>query len=385
MATLLWVSIALIVYTYAGYPVLVALLSKLRKRPTCPVANVMPHSVSILIAAFNEESTIQRRVQELVDSLEDIPANKEIILVSDGSTDNTAELARAVGNKMVQVIELGQNTGKSAAIARARDIAVGEVLVFADARQSWRKDAMRNLLARFSDPTIGAVGGELVLSTSDGVSGGIGLYWTYEKWIRRSESRLHSTVGVSGAIAAVRRELYRPPAAGTVLDDVYWPLLVVMQGRRVAFEENALAFDSLPVNPREEFSRKVRTLAGNFQLAALLPSALVPVMNPICWQFWSHKMLRLLAPWALIAILISSAILAGPLYRLLFASQAVFYGCAVLGLMSRNRIPNKLLSLAGSFVLLNAAAIAGFWIWVTGRTAQSWRKTTYRPDTGVSQ
>src|SRR5207248_2251639 len=132
----------------------------------------------------------------------------------------------------------------------------------------------------FADPEVGAVSGDLTL-TSAGVLGGVGLYWRFEKWLRKKESRLWAQVGVSGSISAVRRKLFRPIPRGTILDDVYWPMQVVLQGYRVVHDSEACAFDRLPPRPGDEFRRKVRTLAGNIQLLTLLPALLLPWRNPV--------------------------------------------------------------------------------------------------------
>jgi len=205
---------------------------------------------------------------------------------------------------------------------------------------------------------------------------GVGLYWRYEKWLRRAESRLHSTVGVSGSIAAVRRELFQPIPRGILLDDVYWPLQVVMQGYRVVHDERARAYDCLPERARDEFRRKVRTLSGNYQLVSALPQLLSPRRNPIWVQFVSHKMLRLLVPWLLIGVFLSSALLHGWPYQLAFWAQLLLFGAALLGLtgVSRSRIAQT----AASFVTLNAAAWLAFWVWVSGGSAAAWSKVHYQ-------
>jgi biofilm PGA synthesis N-glycosyltransferase PgaC len=284
----------------------------------------------------------------------------------------------------VRVIELPVNQGKAVGLSEGCAAAVHPIVVLADARQRWDEDALRFLLEDFADPSVGAVSGELILESQPGVIAGVGLYWRYEKWIRKAESRLHSTAGLTGAICAVRRWLFRPVPAGTVLDDVYWPMRVVLQGSRVVFDGRAQAFDRLPSRPRDEFRRKVRTLAGNYQLVGLLPRSVVPWRNPIWWQFVSHKLLRLVVPWALIVALVSSFFLRGSVYRDAFWCQVGFYGLGVAGLsrwIGRGRVP----AAAGSFLVLNAAAWMAFWVWLTGRTSRSWRKVAYesRPQEGV--
>jgi len=205
----------------------------------------------------------------------------------------------------------------------------------------------------------------------------VGLYWKYEKWLRRKESQLHSTVGVTGAIAAVRRRLFRPIPTGTLLDDVFWPLHVALQGFRVVHESRSKAFDGLPDKVRSEFRRKVRTLTGIYQLLMVLPAALVPWRNPVWLQFLSHKVFRLVVPWAMIGLFCVNLFLSGPVYTLILWSQVVFYALALLGCSGSIAARFRLAATITSFVLLNAAAWAAFWNWIFGRATRSWVKVGY--------
>jgi hypothetical protein len=184
-------------------------------------------------------------------------------------------------------------------------------------------------------------------------------------------------VGVSGSIAAVRRELFRPIPAGTLLDDVYWPLCVAMAGRRVVHDERAVAWDRHPDCPRDEFRRKVRTLSGNYQLFARLPAALLPWRNPLWVQLVSHKLCRLLVPWALIAALVLSARLPGWSYSAAFWGQVVAYAVAVAGMREPVGARFRPSAVGASFLLLNAAAWVAFWVWISGRASRSWTQARY--------
>jgi cellulose synthase/poly-beta-1,6-N-acetylglucosamine synthase-like glycosyltransferase len=305
----------------------------------------------------------------------EIPA--EIIVVSDGSTDGTAAIARTFADRGVRVLEQAVNQGKAAAINLAAGLARYEILVLADVRQTWSPNAIEHLLTNFSDPSVGAVGGELVLESRSGALHGVGLYWRFEKWLRARESAVHSTVGVSGAICAVRRSLLPSIPAGTILDDVYWPLCIAMQGYRTVHEQRACAFDVLPERATDEFRRKVRTLSGNFQLVQRLPAALSPWHNPVSWQLCSHKLIRLGVPWALVAMFITSAALPEPVYLFAFWAEACFFGLALVGILSARVRRLKPASVAASFTILNAAAWCAFWVWIFGRAAHSWHKTIY--------
>lgn len=371
-----WVCTACVVYPYLFYPLVISWMARLWGRPVRPSGR-FSGSISMVLAVYNEESSINRRLDELTSLIAGYACEGEIIVVSDGSTDRTAMLANSHAKGLVRVLELPINSGKAAALTLGCAAAKGDVVVFADVRQRWASDVLEQLLLNFADSKVGAVGGDLIVETDSGLMSGVGLYWRYEKWLRRTESRIHSTVGVSGAISAVRRRLFCPIPKGTLLDDVYWPLRVAMQGYRVIHEEKAFAFDRLPENAGDEFRRKVRTLTGNFQLLTRLPGALLPWRNPIWFEFLSHKIMRLVVPWALLVMLVTSVLLPEPLYRFAFLSQLAFYFLGVIGILQGARSRWWLISGAGSFIVLNVAAWLAFWVWLTGRSVTSWKKAQY--------
>lgn len=371
-----WLSVACVLYAYFFYPMLVALVA--RSWQHVSVSDVQfPVSVTVVLTVYNEESSVVRRIDEFVTLLSAAGCHGELIVVSDGSTDTTVDKVKSHASEVVRLVEITVNVGKAAALSRGCGEAKGEILVFADARQRWAGNALTHLLANFNRPEVGAVSGELILESESGVMAGMGLYWQYEKWLRRNEGLIHSTVGVSGSICAVRRELFRSIPQGTLLDDVYWPMNVVMQGYRVVHDETAIAFDRLPAKANDEFRRKVRTLSGNFQLVALLPEILLPWRNPIWIQFISHKIFRLLVPWALLAALLTSAFLKGGFYRTIFAAQLFFYLVGIAGVIFGERVNSRYLSVVTSFLVLNTAAWFGFWKWVTGQSAGTWGKVRY--------
>jgi poly-beta-1,6-N-acetyl-D-glucosamine synthase len=376
MAVCFWLSVACVVYAYAGYPLLLALLAKIRPRPVR--TECFTGRTSIVVAAYNEQASIRVRLSELISSMAASGIEGEIIVVSDGSTDHTAEIAREFERSSVRVLELPSNRGKAAALDAGCVAAQNEIIVFADTRQSWTPGTLSFLLENFLDARVGAVSGDLVLERAPGVLAGVGLYWRYEKWVRRLESDVYSTVGVTGAISAVRRVLFRPIPQGTLLDDVYWPLQVAMQGFRVIHESRAKANDVLPDRVSDEFRRKVRTLCGNYQLLTRLPSALLPWRNPIWFQFYSHKVLRLIVPWAFLIALVSSFLLDGLLYQFAFGAQVAMYGISFAGLFSKVARRSRLVTAVSSFLMLNMAAWVAFWVWCFGGAAKSWSKADYR-------
>jgi len=375
-----WVSLGCVAYTYLVYPLLLGVVAKWRPRPVHPVGTA-PCSFSVVLAVRNEAPLIDRRLRELLRLASATGLAAEIIVVSDGSDDETAVVARTFDKHLVRVLELPESRGKAAALTAGCAAARCEILVFADVRQTWASDALTALLRNFADPTVGAVSGDLIVESVPGVMAGIGLYWRLEKWMRRKESEIASLVGVTGAISAVRRELFRPIPEGTLLDDVYWPLRVAMDGGRVVHDPQAHAYDCLPPRALSEFRRKVRTLSGNLQLLTRLPSALLPWRNPLWFQLVSHKLMRLVVPWALLAILLTSALLPGAPFAWLLGGQLFCYALAALGLTRAVGPRSRLAAGAGSFLVLNGAAALALWVWLSGRSARSWRKVAYASGT----
>jgi poly-beta-1,6-N-acetyl-D-glucosamine synthase len=375
---LFWLSVATVVYVYVLYPIVVWMLASLRReRSGSSAQSARTTAFSVVLVVHNEAARIKGRLDELVALIVSTGLPAELIAVSDGCTDGTAELARCHQSSLVRVVELSEKVGKAQALTRGCEAAKGAILVFADARQSWAADSLQRLLENFNRSEVGAVSGEVMVDAPPGALSGVGLYWRYETWLRRNEGRLHSTVGVTGPICAVRRELFRPIPRGVLLDDVYWPLQVVMQGRRVICDSRALAYDRLPRHLRGEFHRKVRTLSGNFQLAAILPEAFLPWRNPIWVQYVSHKLLRLVVPWMLMAMFLASGLLDGPLYRTAFVGQLLFYGLALAALADGPLSRWRVAATTASFVVLNAAAWLAFWMWICGRADRTWKKVAF--------
>jgi poly-beta-1,6-N-acetyl-D-glucosamine synthase len=339
MEVLFWSALVTVLYVYIGYPAILAAWARLAPRPVHRSA-VTP-TISIVIAARNEAPALHTRLQNLLTA--DYPADRlQIIVVSDGSTDETADILNGFAGRVDSV--LLPPGGKARALNVGVAFARHEVLVFTDARQVFAPDALRALVAPFADPSVGGVSGELLLDCESGdadstIGEGVGAYWRYEKWLRRHESVIGSIVGSTGAIHALRRELWQPLPAETILDDVLAPMQAVLSGARVIFEGSARAYDRVAGVASAEFQRKTRTLAGNYQILRLQPRLLIPFVNPVWIQFVSHKLGRLVVPYALCALLVASAALAASnwFYAAAFASQLGFYGLASYGAVLERR------------------------------------------------
>ena len=375
MTVLFWISALIVGYVYVGYPCLLAGWARIAdRRPLrTPFGDGAWPPISIIVAARNEAARLAARVGNLL--AQDYPGAREIVVVSDGSADSPAAALAPLLGHQVRLIELpagGKPLALNAGVAASR----GEILVFADARQQFAPGALRALVSNFSDPAVGGATGELVLdceqSDNDTAVGeGIGLYWKYEKWLRRNEARVWSVLGATGAIYALRRSCWHPLPAGTLLDDVLAPMRAVLDGCRIVFDEQAVAFDRASADAAAESRRKTRTLAGNYQILAQEPRLLLPFVNPVWVQYASHKIGRLVVPWALIALLVSSIALAPahPVYALAMAAQGIFYGGALAGALFEAR--ERFARVAFTFVMMNVSAVAGLLALRRGR--EVWR------------
>lgn len=366
MKLLFWSSLFLVFFAYAGYPIWLYVRARLWPRPILR-APIVP-SVTIVVAVHNEARALPAKLHNLARL--DYPRDRlEIVIVSDGSTDETNDFLAAWENPRQRAIILPTHSGKASALNHAVAAAHGEIIVFTDARQTIAADGLKNLVADFADPTVGCVSGALMIGENAAATSanGMGLYWRLEKSIREWEALAGSTVGASGAFYAVRKELLVALPQGTILDDVYIPIHVARQGQRVIFEPRVFAWDHLTPGLKQEFRRKVRTLTGNYQLLQLAPWILTR-SNPLRFQFICHKLLRLLVPFALVGIFASSLWLRAGAYECVLVLQLGFYALAGLRV---SRLPigvlSRLAAISLTFIVLNTAAAVAFVYFITGR------------------
>lgn len=373
LAGTFWVSVGVVGYAYLGYPLFTALMA--RGYGDAPDEQPVYPPLTVVVAAYNEAERIAERVRDIL--AQDYPAHDlHVLIVSDGSTDGTAAAAD-IGDPRVTVLAMPENRGKAAAINAALAEIGTPLVAFTDVRQRFGAGALRALVAPFADARVGAVSGELMIEAApDGSDApGVGLYWKMEKRLRADEAELGWLHGVSGAVYALRRELFRPLPRGTILDDMWVPLQVVMSGNRVWMARDAIAYDHASTQSGEEFRRKLRTLAGNWQLIGRLPVLLDPVHNPVFFAWFSHKFLRLLVPWALLAALLASALAWGWFYKLALVAQLLAYTAAAFALLQpklARQVP--LLPAAGTFVMLNAAALLSLPAALAWDPSRLWKK-----------
>jgi cellulose synthase/poly-beta-1,6-N-acetylglucosamine synthase-like glycosyltransferase len=366
MKLLFWSAAALITYAYVGYAGWLWLRARLRPRPVrrkayCP-------TLTAVMVVCNEQDILAGKIKNLSEL--EYPADKlNFVIVSDGSSDSTNTILTDIKDQRFKAILLPQRKGKAHGLNYATDAATGEIVLFTDARQMIERDAVQLLMENFGDQSVGCASGELMLGDpAIGESGqGMGLYWRMEKQIRELESASGSVVGPTGAIYAARRELLIQLPADTILDDVYLPLCIAEKGKRIVFDGRAHAWDTPNLGSKREFSRKVRTLSGNYQLLQFAPW-LLSTRNPIRFEFVSHKLLRLAVPFALAATLISSLLIPEPLYRIAALLQLSFYALSLVGFAHVGRGPlRRLCDAALTFVVLNMAAVVAFKNFVTRR------------------
>ena len=365
-----WMSLGFVALAYVGYPLGVWVLAGVMGKPVRkgPVSG----TVSFIVAAHNEASHIETRIRNLLEQ-EGVEV-AQVIVGSDGSTDGTDDIVSNMNDPRVQLIALAKRSGKPAVLNACVRRATGDYLVFCDARQTFAPEAAARLVVNFAEVSVKCVSGELVIGARPDGRVDAGLYWRYEKFIRRNESKLYSTVGATGAIYAIRRQDFVELPEDALLDDVTVPLRAQRAGGRTVFEPEALAHDE-PVSSEREWSRKVRTLAGNFQLLFAPGRYGNPFRRATCLQFLGHKVARLLVPLAMVTTLIGTFGFSGPSFWTLVSLQGIGYVGAGGGwLLERSGRSPGLLGLPLTFVMLNLAVAAGFWGWLRGSQGVLWAR-----------
>lgn len=377
LTLLFFLTITAVLYTYVGFPLVLMVSSSIRNRPVRRLP-ILP-SVSLIVAAYNEEKSIATK---LANALElDYPRDRlQIIVASDGSSDETNEIVRGKFADRVNLLELPRR-GKMFALTDAVAESHGEILIFSDANTLFEADAVRELVMSFSDPEVGGVCGNqgyLSSATRDNTPKGEKIYWDYDKWLKKMETLTGSIVSADGAIYAIRRVLYRAPTSAAITDDFAISTAVVEQGYRLVFEQRARAYERLTPAASQEFKRKVRIinrgLRGVISRRALL--------NPLRYGFYSltlfsHKVLRRLVPFFLLTLFATSVVLSGtgPLFFWMALLQAAFYCWAVVGYLLRaSRLSeHRILYVPVYFCLANLAALIAVLKLVAGHKIVLWQ------------
>ena len=369
MRALFWTSAFLVVYPYFVYPALLALLGRVRPRP--PRKAPIEPTVSVLVAAFNEEDVIAAKIENSL-ALDYPAARLEIVVASDGSSDATNTIAaRYDDGQRVRLVAFPVNRGKLAALNDVIPQLTGEIVVFTDASSMLTPESIRVLVSNFADPAVGAVSGAYLVRNP--ARSALGkqedFYWRFETSLKAAEAELSSTLGAHGALYAIRRPLYPFPEPGVINDDFVIPLRIVARGYRAVYEPGAVAVEE--AHEMEGFRRRVRITSGNIQQLRELPRLLLPPRPVPRFFFVSHKAMRRVVPPAMMTSLVANLFLLGsPVYAVLLVAQLAFYALALGGAAFALR--PRLLRLPYYFSMVNAALIVALFEHAVQRRPVTW-------------
>ncbi len=377
-----WISLIILIYTYIGYGLIISLINLFRSdnHDKYGQSANWPR-VTLLIAAYNEEAFILKKI---VNSLNlNYPKDKlDLWIVTDGSDDNTTSIVSGFSN--IQLFHRPERKGKIHAVNRVMKHIKTPIVVFSDANTILNKNALKNLVAHYQDPEVGGVSGEkkIMNKSSDNASGsGEGLYWRYESFLKRMDSKLHSIVGSAGELFSVRTDLFQPPPENMIIEDFYISMKIASRGYRFIYEPSAIATETASASISDEWKRKVRISAGGIQAI----TALYPLLNFFKYkilsiQYISHRVLRwTLAPICLLTVFISNIFLIQSghwIYQVFLLAQMIFYMAALIGYFFRN----KTITIKGFFVpfyflMMNISVYAGCLRFFRKKQAVTWEKT----------
>ena len=381
-----WIFFYIIFYTFFGYGILLYFLVRIKrvfKKPISLPQTVELSTVSIIIAAYNEEDLIEEKINNCI-SL-NYPENKlQLIFITDGSSDRTPDVVRKYSR--IKLLHEDKRLGKMSAIKRAMPFVSGEVTVFTDANTFLNKDALMHLIKHYQNPRIGAVAGEkkiLVNQSADASSAGEGFYWKYESALKKWDYELYSNVGAAGELFSIRTNLYQPVETDTIIDDHMIAMLIAEKGYIIAYEPNAYAMETASADSREELKRKIRIAAGGIQSIYRLKKAANPFINPVLtFQYFSHRVLRwTVTPWLIILLFILNLMICIrypdlQIYTILLVFQLFFYAVALAGwFLESKKIKVKAAFIPFYFSMMNYAVIAGTFRYFKGAQSAAWEKS----------
>ena len=388
LAILFWLSVFLIIYTYIGYPLLIALIAKLIPFQS-RTSGISDPSITLLITAYNEEAVIKKKIENSLRL--DYPRDRlQIIVAADGSSDRTPEIVGKFHERGVELTHTSLRDGKLAAINRAIAQARGDIVIFSDANNMYDPDAVRKLIAPFSDPTVGATtGAKLIIQDGSELSGAEGIYWQYESWIKTNETILGTCTSSVGEILAIRRELYNPPPIHIINDDYYIVLDLIKRGLRVFYVPEARSFEYISATARDEMVLRTRMNTGKYQ-AIFMSYRLLPFNRPVLlWQIISHKYFRAFLPFGFIGALVTNIFLvllqrdtstsllglSLPYAWAFLFMQLFFYLLAALGnLVKVQGLLGRLIYLPAYLVNSNIAILRGFYGFISGTQTNIWER-----------
>jgi biofilm PGA synthesis N-glycosyltransferase PgaC len=390
MKILFWLSLFVVFYTFLGYGIVLYVMMRIRMaikgRRIVPGMDQEFPSLTLIIAAYNEENIIEEKIRNTLDL--NYPTEKlKLLFVTDGSSDSTPD--RISKYPAIKLMHTPARSGKIQAIHRAMHEVDSEVVVFTDANTFLNKDALLLIARHYADPSIGAVSGEkrvLQDSVSDATAGE-GFYWKYESTLKKWDSELYSVVGAAGELFSVRRSLYKPVEPDTILDDFMISMLIAQQGYRIVYEPAAYASEVSSDNIQEELKRKIRIAAGGIQSIVRLKKLLNPFNNSLLsFQYISHRVLRwTITPFLMILTLLLNIVIVGQsggwIYVAILAAQVSFYFLASWGwLLETRKIKVKALFVPYYFCMMNYAVIAGIIRYIRGSQSSVWEKAKRKGD-----
>lgn len=380
-----WSSLLLIVYTFLGYAIVLFCLIRIKRLFKKPITFSYPTelpSVTILIAAYNEEDIIEDKIQNTL-ALDYPKERLEVIIITDGSTDDTPVRVSKYGS--VKLMHSSLRAGKMAAIKRAISSVTGEILVFTDANTFLNRKSIKELVKHYQNPNVGAVAGEkriAVGETADASSAGEGFYWKYESLLKKWDYELYSNVGAAGELFSIRSLLFEPVEADTIIDDHMIAMRIAEKGYIIAYEPLAYAMESASADSNEELKRKIRIAAGGIQSIFRLNRAANPFKYPVLtFQYVSHRVLRwTVTPFAMILVFILNAMIIqvnpSVTYIFLFTAQVLFYMLSIAGwYFERRNVRLKALFIPFYFCMMNYAVLAGIIRYFRKQQSAAWEKS----------
>lgn len=378
-AVVFWICILCVFYTYIGYPILVWVLARWFGRRTGPPGSAdesLP-AVSLLIAAYNEEEVIEKRLQSALAM--DYPRDKlEIAVASDGSSDQTADLVRRYQDRGVRLFQYQQRRGKASVLNASVPKLKGDIVLLSDANTQIDPDALKKMVRWHRDPRVGVVCGRLILTDAQTGRNVDGLYWKYETFLKRCDGRLGGLLGANGAIYTIRKDLFHPIPTHTILDDFVIPLQAKLYtGCKLVYEYEAVAREETSPGIASEFHRRARIGAGGFQSIRMLWRLLNPRYGWVTFTFCSHKVARWVCPFFLAGLMLSNLLLVDqPFYQMFLLGQLGFYALAALmAFLPARSKPMKLLRLTTMFTSMNLALVVGFFRWIKKSQKATWKRT----------
>ena len=392
IAALFWLFTGSVIYTYAGYPALLTLLARFR-RERGPYPHAEP-AVTLLIAAYNEEAEIARKIENSL-ALDYPREQLQILIIADGSSDRTPEIVQQYADRGVELLYEAPRRGKMAAINRAIPFVRGEIIVFSDANNRYDANVIRELVAPFADADVGAVSGAKVIEKGDGALGeSEGLYWRYESFVKKQESKLAGCTAVAGEVLAIRSDLFESPPDEIINDDTHMGMRIIARGFRIHYAPQARSHERVSQSAQDEIARRARIFAGRYQ-AITYARSLWPFRRPLAlWQLLSHQTLRTLVAVNMVGALVMNILavlspskakshkllrLAAPFNWLLLIFQIVFYTMAWLGgRVDSNSKLGKVVYIPTFLVNSNWAGLIGLYRFVRRRQTTLWQRVGRR-------